>query len=82
MKAFNFDFIAKLSSTDYNESNKPNLKSLADIGSKKSLVEIGVTKNKLSLFSHHRCHKKPPMCQIMHFSLYYINGAIECRRID
>ncbi len=26
--------------------------------------------------------KKPPMCQIMSFSLYCINGAIEGRRID
>ncbi len=52
MKEVNFDFIAKLSSTDYNESNKPNRKSLAHIGSEKSLVEPGVPKNELSLFSH------------------------------
>ncbi len=26
--------------------------------------------------------KKPPMCQIMRFSLYCINGVIEGRRID
>ncbi len=25
--------------------------------------------------------KKPPMCQIMHFSLYYINGSIEGKPI-
>ncbi len=42
VKAANVDFIAKLSSTDYNESNKSNPKSLAHIGSKKSLVELGV----------------------------------------
>ncbi len=52
VKAVNFDFIAKLSSTDYNESNKSNPKFLAHIESKKSLVELGVPNNKLSLFSH------------------------------
>ncbi len=26
--------------------------------------------------------KKPPMCQIMHFSLYCMNGLIEERIID
>ncbi len=52
MKAVIFDFIAKLSSTDYKESNKPNPKSLAYIGSKKLLLKLGVPKNKLSLFSH------------------------------
>ncbi len=50
MKLVNFDFSAKLSSTDYNESNKPTLKSLAHIGSKKSLVELRVPKNELSHF--------------------------------
>ncbi len=43
----------KLSSTDYNEPNKPNLKSLAHIGSEKSLVELGVPKNKLFHFFPH-----------------------------
>ncbi len=40
----------KSSSTDYNESNEPNPKSLAHIRSEKSLVELGVPKNKLSYF--------------------------------
>ncbi len=53
VKAVNFDFSAKSSSTDYNKSNKPNLKSLAHIGPEKSLVEfglveLGVPKNELS----------------------------------
>ncbi len=43
----NFDFSAKLSSTDYNESNKLTLKSLAHMGSAKSHVELGVPKNEL-----------------------------------
>ncbi len=51
-QAVNFGFISKLSRTDYNELNKPNPKALAHIGSKKSLIELGVPKNKLSLFSH------------------------------
>ncbi len=37
---------------DYKESNKPNLKFLAYIGSKKSLVELGVPKNELFNFFH------------------------------
>ncbi len=37
----NFDSSAKSSSTGYNESNKPNPKSSAHIGSEKSLVELG-----------------------------------------
>ncbi len=52
VKAVNFGFMAKLSSTDYNESNKPNPKTLAYVGSKKLLVELGVPKKELSLFSH------------------------------
>ncbi len=40
----------KSSSTDYNESNKPKWKSLAHIGSEKSLVELSVPKNRFSLF--------------------------------
>ncbi len=36
----------------HNESNKPNLKSLAHIGSEKSLVELGVSKNELFDFFH------------------------------
>ncbi len=44
---------AKLSSTDYNESNEPNPKFLAHIVSKKSLLELRVSKHEfLSLFSH------------------------------
>ncbi len=51
VKSVNFDFSAKSSSTDYKESNKPTLKSLAHIGHEKSLVELGVSKNELfSLF--------------------------------
>ncbi len=45
VKLVNFDFSAKSSSTDYNESNKPTSKSLAHIGSEKSLVELEVQKN-------------------------------------
>ncbi len=42
----------KSSSTDYNESNNPNLKSLAHIGSEKSLVGLGIQKNDLFHFFH------------------------------
>ncbi len=47
VKSVNFDFGAKSSSTDYNESNKPTPKSLAHIESEKSLVELGRPKNEL-----------------------------------
>ncbi len=40
----------KLSSADYNGSNKPNPKSLAHIESEKSLVKVGVPKNELFTF--------------------------------
>ncbi len=50
VKLVNFNFSAKSSSTDYNESNKPTPKSLAYIGSEKSFVELGVLKNKLFYF--------------------------------
>ncbi len=46
-KSYTFDFSAKSSSTDYKESNKPTPKSLAHIGSEKSLVELGIPKNEL-----------------------------------
>ncbi len=49
-KSVNLDFSAKLSSTDYNELNKPTLKSLAHVGSEKLLVELGVPKNELFHF--------------------------------
>ncbi len=45
MKLVNFDFSAISSSTDYNESNKSNPKSPAQIRSEKSLVELGASKN-------------------------------------
>ncbi len=51
VKSVNFDFSAKLSSTDCNELNKPTLKSLAHIGFEKSLVELEVPKNELFHFS-------------------------------
>ncbi len=51
VKLGNFDFSAKLSSTDYNESNKPTPKSLAHIGSEKSLVELGVPKSEICIAS-------------------------------
>ncbi len=50
VKLVDFDFYAKLSSTYYNESNKPNPKSLARIRSEKSLVEIRVPENELFHF--------------------------------
>ncbi len=50
VKLVNFDFSAKLSSTDYNEWNKPTWKSLAHTGPEKSLVELGVPKNELFHF--------------------------------
>ncbi len=50
MKSVNFDFYAKSSNTDYNASNKPTPKSLAHIGSEKSLVEFEVPKNELFHF--------------------------------
>ncbi len=54
MSFYTFSYFGsvKSSSTDYNESNKPNLKFLAHIGSKKSLVELCVSKNELSDFFH------------------------------
>ncbi len=52
VKSVNFDFSAKSSSTDYDESNEPNLKYLAHIGSEKLLVELGVPKNELFHFFH------------------------------
>ncbi len=39
-------------STDYNESIKHNIKSLAHMGSEKSLVELGVLQNELFHFFH------------------------------
>ncbi len=42
----------KSSSTDNNESKKPNLKSLAYIGSQKSLIELAVAKNELFHIFH------------------------------
>ncbi len=52
VKWVKFDFSAKSSSTDYNELNKPTLKSLVHIGSEKLSVELGVPKNELFTFSH------------------------------
>ncbi len=56
VKSVNFDFSAKSSSTDYNESNKSVPKSLAYIGSEKSLFELEVPKNELFHFSHFSLH--------------------------
>ncbi len=50
VKSIDFDFRAKSSSTDYNESSKPTPKFLAYIGSEKSLDECGVPKNELLYF--------------------------------
>ncbi len=50
VKSVNFDFSTKSSSTDHNKWNKPTTKSLAYIGSEKSLAELGVPKNKLFHF--------------------------------
>ncbi len=52
----NFDFSAKLSSTEFNKWNKPNPRFLAHIRSEKSLVELGVPR--MSFFP------------LLHFSLY------------
>ncbi len=49
-KSVKFDFRAKSSSTDHNESSKPIPKSLVHIESEKSLVELGVLKNELFHF--------------------------------
>ncbi len=49
VKSVNFDFSAKLSSNIYNESDKPNSKSLAPVGFKKSLVELEF--QKISFFT-------------------------------
>ncbi len=51
VKSVSSDFSAKSSSTDYNELNKTTPKSVAHIGSKKSLVELCVPKNELFHFS-------------------------------
>ncbi len=56
VKLVDFDFSAKLSSSDYNESNKQSTKSLARRRSKKSLVGL-VPKTELFHF-------------LLHFSLY------------
>ncbi len=53
VKLVNSDFSAKLWSTDHNEWSKPTLKSLAHIGSEKSLVKLGVPKNEFFHFSSH-----------------------------
>ncbi len=45
VKLVDFDFSAKSSSSDYDESNEPNTKSLARIRSEKSLVELKSSKN-------------------------------------
>ncbi len=45
----------KSASTDYNESNQPNPKSLIHIGSEKSLFELRVLKNGLFHFFHILC---------------------------
>ncbi len=50
VKAVNFDFNEKSSSTDYNEANEPTPKSLAHIKSKKLLVELEVPKIELFHF--------------------------------
>ncbi len=50
VRSVNFDFSAKSSSTDYNESNEPTTKSLAHIGFEKLLVELGVPNNELFHF--------------------------------
>ncbi len=54
VKLVNFEFSVKSSRTDYscNVSNKSNLKSLAHIGTEKSLVELGVLKNEIFHFFH------------------------------
>ncbi len=49
VKPVNFEFGAKLLSNDYNESNKPNLKSLAHAGSEKSLAHAGSEKSLVEL---------------------------------
>ncbi len=51
VKSVNFDFSAKLSSYDYNESNKPNSKSLAHVGFEKSLVEFEFQKMSFFFFT-------------------------------
>ncbi len=51
VKAVNFDFSAKSSRTDYNESNKSTPKFLAHTVSEKLLVELGVPKIELLHFS-------------------------------
>ncbi len=50
VKSVNFDFSVKLSSYDYNEANKPNPKSLAHVGSEKSLVEFEFQKMSFFFF--------------------------------
>ncbi len=52
MKEVNFDFSAKSSSTGYNKSNKPTIKSVAHMGSEKSVVELGVPKVSFFAFPH------------------------------
>ncbi len=55
VKSVNFDFSAKSWSTDYNESNKPTTKSLAQIGSQKLLVNLEYQKNELFHFFYVFC---------------------------
>ncbi len=62
----------KSSSTDYNESNKTNPKSLAHIGSAKSIVELRVPKNEIfHLFSQ----------LLLYWKVYFFtlsHGLIKC----
>ncbi len=50
VKLVNFDFSAKSSITDYNESNNSTWKSLPHMRSVKSLIELEVPKNQLFHF--------------------------------
>ncbi len=50
VKSVNFDFTEKSATTDYNESNKSTPKLLAHIGSEKSFVELGDSRNELFHF--------------------------------
>ncbi len=59
VKSVNFDFCAKWSSANYNESYKPNLKFLTHIWSTKSLVTCSSKNWAFSLFSHFSLYFSP-----------------------
>ncbi len=66
VKLVDFDFRAKSSSTDYNESNEPSPTFVARIGSEKLLVKLGVPKNELFHYFTFFVHLKGLLFTLSH----------------